>query len=33
MLRCLTAHTHCNGVVIEPILNPLQNGLVLARAI
>src|SRR4029077_18679271 len=28
MLRCLTADTHCIGVVIEPILNSLQNGLV-----
>ena len=29
MLRRLTADTHCIGVVIEPILNLLQNGLVL----
>jgi len=28
MLRCLTADTHCIGVVVEPILNFLQNGLV-----
>ena len=29
MLRSLAADTHCIGVVIEPILNSLQNGLVL----
>jgi hypothetical protein len=29
MLRCLAADTHCIGVVIEPILNFVQNGLVL----
>jgi hypothetical protein len=29
MLRCLTADPHCIGVVVEPILNFLQNGLVL----
>ena len=28
MLRCLTADAHCTGVVVEPILNFLQNGLV-----
>src|SRR5262245_59818703 len=29
MLRCLTADTHCIGVVVEPILNSLQNSFVL----
>ena len=28
MLRGLTADTHCVGVMVEPILNFLQNGLV-----
>ncbi|WP_426423495.1 hypothetical protein [Bradyrhizobium genosp. A] len=32
MLGCLTADTHCIGIVVKPILNFLQNGLVpLAR--
>jgi hypothetical protein len=29
MLRCLTTDTHGIGIVVQPILNFLQNGLVL----